>query len=179
MPSATTILDRPIHHLGYSVPDLEVAVEHFKNALGVGPFLTLKDVTFEVCEHRGEPCVFEHTAAFAKWGKIFIELHHTHAASPEPVASVLRFGQGLMVNHTAYLSTTAAEDSAQLEALGMPAMIHIRQGPVCEWIHQSPFGHAIEIHTASDFLDEFFTAVAAAADGWDGSDPIRYLAQPD
>jgi catechol 2,3-dioxygenase-like lactoylglutathione lyase family enzyme len=172
------MLDRPIHHVGYSVADLSAAIAHFRDALGVGPFLVFEDITFDEATHLGAPLVFEHSAGFAKWGPIFIELQEINAASPPAVASVLRAGEGAVVNHTAYLSSTPEEDSAQLEKLGMPAVLHLRSGPIVEWIHSSPLGHAIEVHTASAFLDGFFAAVAEAADGWDGRDAVRVMSQP-
>jgi hypothetical protein len=35
------------------------------------------------------------------------------------------------------------------------------------------FGHDIEIHVDNDGLREFFGMVREAAEGWDGSEPLR------
>jgi catechol 2,3-dioxygenase-like lactoylglutathione lyase family enzyme len=175
MQSNGTLVPAPIHHVGYAVPDMEVAVAHFVAALGVGPFLGYKDVKFDKVMSDGRPCTFDHSAAFTKWGDIFIELHEIHAASPEPVASVLRYGRDISVNHVSYISSDPAGDSARLEALGMPAVINLEIGPVRESIHRSPFGHSIEIQTPNEFIDYFFQRVAAASEGWDGAEPLRYL----
>ena len=67
------LLRREVDHLGYIVEDIPTAVEGWAR-LGVGPFFHIPNVDFEVLHRRDEPCVFEHSAAFARWGDIGLEL---------------------------------------------------------------------------------------------------------
>jgi catechol 2,3-dioxygenase-like lactoylglutathione lyase family enzyme len=73
------------HHVGYWVDDLDTAVDAWRRDLGVGPFLVLRHVTFDrfVLTLDGQPpvtdVVFDHSAAFAAWGSIVVELGQIHA----------------------------------------------------------------------------------------------------
>jgi hypothetical protein len=173
------ILKHPINHIGYSVDDLKKTINYWADTFRVGPFFLIEDIKFDLASYHGKPCVFEHSAAFAKWGDIFLELQQIQIASPNPLASLLRVNGGCVVNHVAYITSELEQESTRLEAMGMPAALHLRSGPVIEWVHDAPFlGHAIEIHTASEFLDEFWAQIGEAADRWDGINPIRVMAAP-
>jgi hypothetical protein len=70
-----------------------------------------------------------------------------------------------------------AAESARLDAAGMPRFLHLRQGDVQIALHESPLlGHPIEVHEDSEPINALFGAIAAAAEGWDGSDQLRPLA---
>jgi len=70
---------RALHHVGYWVEDLDSAMKQWSRDLGVGPFNVIEHVPFDSFvlaaggqEHRD--VVFDHSAAFAAWGPVVVEL---------------------------------------------------------------------------------------------------------
>ena len=170
------LLTHKIDHIGYSVPDIKTAINHWATTFGVGPFLVMEQVKYDLASYHGKPCIFESSAAFAKWGDIFLELQQIQTASPDPVASLLRFNSGYVVNHVGYVTSEPERESARLAAIGMPAVVRFQFGPLVTSIHDAPFlGHAIEINTASELLDDLRAQASEVADQWDGIDPIRMV----
>ena len=73
-----------LHHVGYWVDDLDSAQAQWGQALGVGPFQVIEHVPFEefvltVGGQRYDDVVFDHSAAFAAWGPVVVELGQVHA----------------------------------------------------------------------------------------------------
>ena len=168
------IHERPLHHVCYVVEDIPTAVDRWVEATGAGPFFHLGDhVAFEETLLEGEPCVFDHASAIGRWGPIFLELMQLHEVTPELEARIHRDG-GSAISHIAYVVDDAAAESERLEAAGMPKFLHLRQGPIQIAMHDAPLlGHAIEVHQNTEVIHELFALFAAAAKGWDGSDPLR------
>jgi catechol 2,3-dioxygenase-like lactoylglutathione lyase family enzyme len=170
--------DRPIHHVAYIVDDIPEAVDEWVEATGAGPFFRLGEhVEFDEVLLEGEPCMFDHSSAIGRWGPIFIELMELHELTPELESRYYTGGAGGgNVAHVAYLAEDLAAESDRLEAAGMPKFLHLRQGPVQIAVHDSPLlGHAVEVLEVSDEVNGLFGLLAAAADGWDGSDALREL----
>ena len=72
-----------LHHVGYYVDDLEEAVHRAIRDLGIGPFLRHEHITFDefTCAEGvpdADPVVFDHSAAFAAWGPLVLELAEVH-----------------------------------------------------------------------------------------------------
>ncbi len=73
-----------------------------------------------------------------------------------------------------------AAESERLNALGMPEFLFARLGPVEVTFHDSwkQLGHGIELHRETEFITGFFNSLRDAAQGWDGSDPLRAMPNP-
>jgi catechol 2,3-dioxygenase-like lactoylglutathione lyase family enzyme len=85
-----------LHHVGYWVPDLGVAVEHARRTLGIGPFLVARHVrfdTFRLADGTAimDPGYLDHSAAFAAWGPIVLELAEVHSID-DALAAAYRIG---------------------------------------------------------------------------------------
>jgi len=108
---------RPLHHMGYWVDDLDEAVARAVRTLGVGPFLVHRHVTFDSFRLADgtpvtEPAYFDHTAAFASWGSIVLELGQVHTAHPDIVAAYgIRPGQ---VGHVSWVVDNLAAEATRL-----------------------------------------------------------------
>jgi hypothetical protein len=77
-----------IHHVGYWVDDLGAALTRWRQDLGVGPFQVIEHVSFDsfVLTTDGQcraDVVFDHSAAFAAWGPVVVELGQVHAIGPD------------------------------------------------------------------------------------------------
>jgi len=172
---------RPVSHLGYAVTDIEEAVHHWSSTLGAGPFFLVPDIEFDEVIHRGEPAVFAHSAAFGQWGSIAIELMQVKTTSPPELTRMLVPGSLPAINHVAYISDTAEQDSADLAAAGFELLMYAKGGEMeIRWHDtRAALGHTIEIHRDCNFINAAFRRIADGARNWDGRDPLRPMVFPD
>lgn len=173
--TTTTHLPRPIHHLGFHVPDLRAAIDHWVTVYGAGPFYMLEHVTFDECRSGGAPAIWDHSAAFGQWGVVPVELQQSHNLEPGELARPLTAGGRSAVNHVGVVVDDPAAESARLESLGFALCLYARVGELEFFWHDATeaFGYSIEVITAGPMLNDLFDMVAAGARDWDGRDPIR------
>jgi len=81
------------------------------------------------------------------------------------------------VGHIGILVDSLEQASAELTAEGAPAYHAGRTGPVSAIWHdaRSTNGHSIELLQRNDFLAGVYERIAASAENWDRSDPIRAM----
>ena len=122
-----------LHHVGYYVDDLEEAVAQAVRDLGIGPFLVHEHVTFDefrcapgVAER--EPVAFDHTAAFAAWGPVVLELGQVHDIDPG-LAAAYGVAPGAM-SHVSWVVDDLEAETARLTALGCSPINTARSGPI-------------------------------------------------
>ena len=172
-----SFVPRPVHHIGFSVPDLRVAIDTWVTVYGAGPFYVNEHVAYDECTSNGTPAIWDHSAAFGQWGLLPVELQQTHELRPpELVLPFTAEGRG-MVNHVGITAEDPAAESARLGSLGFGPSMHARLGEVEFFWHDATeaFGYFIEVITAGPGLDGFFDSVADGARDWDGREPIRGL----
>jgi hypothetical protein len=176
-PEPVVVGHRTPHHFGYVVDDLAVAARRWHEVTGIGPFLAIGHVVFDEVTVDGAPAVFDHSAAFAAHGEIFVELQQIHHV--EPAAALRRFQplhpRGL--NHVAYAHDDPDAESVRLSGLGAPRTFEARTlGLHVIWHDTSDvLGFAVELHQDGDALRGFFAEVSAAARDWDGREVLRFL----
>jgi catechol 2,3-dioxygenase-like lactoylglutathione lyase family enzyme len=168
----------PIHHIGYWVTDLDEAVDRLISTLGVGPFLAHRNVTFDsfvladgtVIE---DPQFFDHTAAFACWGSIAIEIDVVHTVDPW-LADAYKIGTD-RVGHISWVVDDLAGESARLNSAGCQLIHTASSGAVSVAWHDGGalFPHPIEVHQAGAPILGMHARLSELADEWDGSNPIR------
>lgn len=169
------LFDLPIHHIAYSVPDLEAAIHDAVRTLGAGPFLVLDDIELDATS-RGEPATFLHSAAFGQFGTVGLELMQIRSGTPDRVADAMS-GPVPSVNHFGYVVPSLADARDRLESVGMPAFLHAFAGEIEFTVHdgRSLLGHNVECHADNSSIRGFWQQVHDASVGWDGSDPIRRM----
>jgi catechol 2,3-dioxygenase-like lactoylglutathione lyase family enzyme len=94
-PATARLLPRPIHHVGFNVPDLRAAIDSWVSVYGVGPFYVNEHVAYDECTSSGIPAMWDHSAGFGQWGAVPVELQQTHDLRPAELArpfTVLRHG---------------------------------------------------------------------------------------
>jgi nucleotide-binding universal stress UspA family protein len=166
----------PIHHLGYVVEDLEATAQRLVDELGAGPFIVLRDVSFERVTSNGQAATFEHDSAFGQCGAMPIEVMQLRRLEPERVRE--GFSQSPpQLHHTAYVVAPErlAEAREDLERRGLPVFLHATSGDIDSTFHDAAHttGHHIEVHADSQGLRDFFAMIHSASVEWDGSDPLR------
>jgi catechol 2,3-dioxygenase-like lactoylglutathione lyase family enzyme len=170
-----------VHHVGYWVDDLDEAVDRAVRTLGVGPFLVHRHVRFQSFTladgtEIDDPEYFDHTAAFASWGPIVIELGQVHTAHPDIIEAYgIRAGA---VGHVSWVVDDLPAETARLEALGCPLIHTASLGAVNVAWHSGGelFPHPVEVHLAGAPILGMAGRLAALADGWDGLQPLRPMA---
>jgi hypothetical protein len=162
--------------LAYAVPDVVTAARRWAAHQGAGPFFVREHIPVTDVLHRGQPAVFDHTSALGQWGPIMVELLCDHGAGPSAVRDL--FGpdeSGL--HHVACFVRDLDAETERLAALGYP----LAQSAVAAGTTRFHFvdtvadrGHMLELYEPSERLLGVYERVARAAQGWDGSDPVRF-----
>jgi hypothetical protein len=170
-----SILSRPLVQVCYTVPDTRAAALEWVERTGAGPFFCMDHFSIDVATHRGEPAVWDHSAAFGQWGDIQLELIAQHRAEPATMAEALNFGE-YKLQHLTWFTDDVGAESARLEAMGWPRVIDARLASGTHFAFhdaRDPLGHLIEIYSPTPQVRAHYQAVAAAAVNWDGTDPVR------
>ena len=142
-----------MHHIGYWVPDLAAAAATARETLGVGPFLLASHVRFDSFRladgtEIADPAYLDHSAAFAAWGPIVLELAEVHTIDPG-LASAYRMGFD-RVGHVSWTAVDLEAEVARLEKAGCRLLHTAVSGPIeVAWLDGGPlFPHPIEVHRA-------------------------------
>jgi catechol 2,3-dioxygenase-like lactoylglutathione lyase family enzyme len=147
-----------LHHIGYWVDDLDVAMRRWREDLGTGPFHIIEHVTFEEFTlftpdgQQHHDITFDHAAAFAAWGPVVVELNQIHAID-DRLAAALNPTAGA-VSHVSWVVPDVKRESARLSQLGCRLINTACSGPVeVAWHDGGPlFGHPVEVHRHNDFI---------------------------
>jgi catechol 2,3-dioxygenase-like lactoylglutathione lyase family enzyme len=146
-----------LHHVGYWVDDLDAAMKRWHRDLDVGPFNVIEHVPFDsfMLTDGGPPredVVFDHSAAFAAWGPIVLELGQVHAAD-DRLAAAYRIAPGA-ISHVSWIVPDLERESARLTRLGCRLINTATTGPVSvAWHHGGPlFPHPVELHQHNDVI---------------------------
>ena len=157
------------------VPDLEAAIDGWVRSAGVGPFFWFDDVGATEGRHRGEPAEFpiEHgrhrlRRRHADRARVPGERRARHLPRPVP-----RGHYGL--HHLAVVCDDYEADRAAYVATGAEVAYEAQIGGrtrTC-WIDTSPtLGFMVELLERSRARDMGFATMRAAAESWDGHNPI-------
>jgi hypothetical protein len=164
------------HHFAYVVDDIEATVSRLVDQLGAGPFFLIENVPLENVVSRGEPAEFAHHSAFGfGWGAP-IELIQPVSLAPERVERGFA-GPRPRLQHVGYALPLAevAELRSSLDERGLAQYLSSQLGEVENTLHDASaaLGHDVEILVDSQSLRDFFGMLRGAAEGWDGSQPLR------
>ena len=162
---------------GYVVRDVEAAMAHWAEVLGVGPWFYFERVPIEDFRYQGEPSALEVSIALANAGALQIELIQQRNDAPSMYRDFLAAGhEGLQ--HLAWWSERFDEDLARLRERGLEIGQSGRIGESGRFVYlrtESHPGTVVELSEVSGPKGRFFTHIAAAARAWDGGDPIRRM----
>lgn len=163
-----------LHHVGYWVDDLPEAMKRAARTLGIGPFLVHEHVRFDAFTLADGTEVtdedyFDHTAAFAAWGPVVLELGVVHSVHPDlETAYGIQTGE---IGHVSWVADDLEAESARLDGLGC-SLIHTSSlGAVSVAWHDggSLFPHPIEVHRAGPPILGMHGRLTALAADWDGT----------
>ncbi len=161
---------------GYVVRDIEAALTHWTEVLGVGPFYYIDRVECDWFTYKGEPSPVEMSIALANTGDLQIELIQQRNDAPSMYMDFLNAGrEGLQ--HMSYWTSDyqAAYDRALAAGytVGHEGQIGGPQGRFVYFDTETHPGTVIEMSDISGSKGKFFEHIRKAAADWDGSNPIR------
>jgi hypothetical protein len=162
---------------GYVVRDVEAAMKHWTEVLGIGPFFYFERVPIEDFCYRGEPSPIQVSIALANSGPLQIELIQQRNDAPSMYRDFVAAGhEGLQ--HVAFW--TERFDAALDERLGMGFRVGQsgRIGAAGRFVYfdvEAHPGTVIELSEVSGAKGRFFEHIASVAADWDGSEAVRRM----
>ncbi len=162
---------------GYVVRDIEAALKHWTDVLGVGPFFYIDRVKCDWFTYRGEPSPVEMSIALANTGDLQIELIQQRNDSAFDVSRFPECGPRRSAAHVLLdgelpgrLRPGAGRCSYKV---GHEGQIGGEQGRFVYFDTETHPGTVIEMSDISGAKGKFFAHIRRAAESWDGTDPIR------
>jgi hypothetical protein len=167
----------PVRQIGYVVPNLDQAIEHWVRNAGIGPFFRMDHMPLTAFRLRGVETRVDLSVACANSGDMQIELIEQHNPEPSPYKDFLdRHGAGLQ--HFGMWSNDYEADIARLLDHGHQIAFDGEVGGATRFTYfDSPFspGTYMEVADFSGGLPKLCDQIRGAAVDWDGRDPVRHL----
>lgn len=161
--------------MAYTVPDIHAAIDWWIRDLRVGPWFLIDNFTGDHPVYRGSPTTSEVKIVMAFLGTMLIELIQPKDDLPSVYRETIeRMGHGF--HHFGRASDDIDGDIAALEADGYTLAFRagVPTGGDVAYMDGGPAKPGfVELIQATEAMDEVFTGFWRAAQGWDGSDPIR------
>ncbi len=169
----------PVRQLAYKVNDLEAAVVAHHRRFGSGPFFVARHIALSSSQHRGAEQPFDHSSAYGQWGDVMVELVVQHNPDPSALHDMFPHGSGTEgLHHAALFVDDLAAAIGRFGAEGAPlAQLSVTAGGTAFAFVDTvaAYGHMLELYEPTEQLTGFYSMVAKAAQGWDGTDLIREL----
>ena len=167
-----------VRQLGYIVDDIQAAMKHWTEVLGVGPFFHFKKIVALDSIYRGEPQPLEMTIALSNTGPMQIELMTQLNDAPSALRDFVdKHGYGL--HHLAYWTDTFDDKLAGFKTAGYEVWQQGAIGtPDNRFAYLTTQGHAgtvVEISEVGGVKGKLFQFIADTAAKWDGTNPIRSM----
>lgn len=166
-----------IRQVGYVTPDLHKSLAFLVQKTGIGPWFVAESVPVETCTYRGQPLTLQMSIALANSGGTQIELIQQTSSAPSIYTEWLaRYPDGEVPHHYSSWSERYDEVFATATAQGFEPVQHGRSGfgPFVYFQHPDNPAFTFEVTEFTAPRRRMFEQIAAAAVGWDGTDPIRY-----
>lgn len=165
-----------VRQIGYVVTDIEAAMKHWSEVLGIGPWFYAEKIVDKGFYYKGEPSPIERSVALANSGFIQMELVQQRNDAPSMYLDFLRAGH-VGVQHFAYWTTTFDAHMAAATAAGMTVGMGGQVGANGRYVYfecdRGNPGTVIELSEVNGPKGRLFEEIRRASIDWDGRDPIR------
>ncbi len=166
----------PVMQNGFVVEDLEAAIDHWARVMHVGPFFLFERIEFAECWYRDRPATDMNLAvAIAYWGSVQIELIQQRNAVPS-IYTDFRAARGAGLQHMGVISHSVERDLQRLALQGIRPVQHGRTAGGMRFAYVATDHHPggmVELIEAGPQGLSFFARMQAAAEKWDGTQPVR------
>lgn len=160
----------------YVVEDIDTAMIRWQQVGGAGPFHVLRESELDVL-YRGAPAKTTLSFGLAQVGDVHIELIQQHDDGPSAYRDVYPRGSSGGFHHVALVipDVDAAVDFYARQGCEVAMSMNWGGMPVAYIDTRSELGCMTEVMRNDPVVTELHAQVAAAAVGWDGSDPVRTI----
>ena len=159
-----------IRQNGYVVRDIEAAMQHWTQKLGVGPFFYIEKVPVEQPMYNNEPSDIDVSIALSNSGPLQIELIQQRNDAPSTYLDFLNAGhEGLQ--HVAYWTEAMDDDLTRIAAAGYEIAQSGCIGEGGRFVYYRTEAHPgtiVELSEISGMKGKYFKMIEEAANGWDG-----------
>jgi hypothetical protein len=162
--------------VAYVVADIHAALKFFVETAGIGPWFLADKVTLSNCQSRGRTCDIELSIALANSGGLQFELVQQLNDTPSIYRDWLaRHPRQMLVQHFSSWTDRYDEVHASATARGFEPVLEGRSiyGPYVYFAHPGAPDFVYEVTEFTRPRRFMFDAIAAAAQNWDGRDPVR------
>lgn len=165
-----------IRQVAYITDDMDRTLAFLSENAGIGPWFVARDVTLKGVGYRGTTCDLRIGAALANSGALQVEVIQQHNDVPSMYTEFTdRNGFGLIPQH--YSAWPTDYDGTMRRALdaGFEVIQDGRSGygPLAYLQHPDTPDFYMELTELTPERKSIFDQVRAAAEGWDGKDPVR------
>lgn len=164
-----------IAQIAYITNDLDAALKHWVEVLGIGPFFLIDSSIIEDPVYRGAPSDVNITAALSYNGSMCVEVIEQSNDSPSVYSEVMST-RGPGFHHWGVMTENFDEEIARYEKLGYPLAWSGKVAIGGRFAYMDSFetlGGMVELIELTPVVQELFEGLQAAASDWDGSDPVR------
>lgn len=166
----------PVMQNAFVVNDLEAALDHWTRVMGVGPFFVFERIEFAEVGYQGRSALdIDLTVAIGYWGNLQIELIHQRNDVPSIYTDFpARHVGGLQ--HMGVITESVSQDLDRLKRVGIEAVQYGITSGGLRFAYVSTDQHPggmIELIESNPGMLKFFSKMQAAAQEWDGSEPVR------
>lgn len=165
----------PIRQLGYVVDDIEAAMKHWHDVMGVGPWFYNPRVPIEDYRYDGKSYDVHNSVALANSGYVQVELIQTRNDAPSMYRDFRRAGHtGLQ--HVAFWTQQYDVDLARMQSQGFRVKMSGNvgaNGRFCYFDREAHPGTVIELSEVMGPKGRMFDLIRDASTGWDGTNPVR------
>jgi hypothetical protein len=168
-------LPGPVRQIGYVVSDIDGALAGWVE-LGVGPWFVMRNLSQRVL-YRGEPCEITLSLALANSGDMQIEVIQQLDDTSSIFTEFLSSGREGF-HQLAYWTEDFEATMRAVGAAGWPVVWAGGEDVGTRFAYVEPANSPatiVEIMELTEITAGVGTFIREAAEGWDGSDPIRNL----
>lgn len=161
--------------VAFVVEDIHKSMKEWTDSQNVGPFFLLEHFELLDLRYRGKPADFDITLALAYTGSMCVELIQMNDAKPSLYREMVE-ARGYGFHHWAVSTTDFEGDLKRFVAMGYPEALYARVsvGARAAYVDANKaLGAFIELIEINDKVNGLFASIKAAADNWDGKDPVR------
>ena len=160
---------------GYVVRNIQTAMRHWIEVLGVGPWFYLEHLQLNDFRYKGQRSPVDVSIALANSGRLQVELIQQHNDAPSLYRDFLTDGhEGLQ--HIGYGTHNFETDLNRIlksgYTLGHSGTV-AGSGPFAYLLTEGHPGTVVEILDLTCGREQNFARIAEVARQWDGQDPIR------
>lgn len=162
-----------IRQVAYVVGDVDEALEHWVEVVGVAPFFLYRNLELAECHYDGDAITLELSVALGQSGAVQVELIQQHGDTP----SIYLGETSGKAHHLALWTRDYDNVVAAYRAQGLR---HLQWGSASgaadeRFVYFAPEGPGpiVEVVEVLDRKTQMYAEIAEAARVYDGSQPVR------